>query len=123
MCSFLLILSFLVLIEKKKKKTMIYKIKFIQINFFFLFVLFDYFSVYYAMPRYAVNALILCYTFGFLHRTGAGPLDAAFSWARADKLPIEIDVNLPWLPCKYIYSVYTSNYSFLCDVTPYEEYF
>lgn len=28
----------------------------------------------------------------------AGPLDS-FSWARADKIPI--DVNLPWLPCKY----------------------
>lgn len=28
----------------------------------------------------------------------AGPLDTAFSWARADRLPI--DVNLPWLPCK-----------------------
>lgn len=27
----------------------------------------------------------------------AGPLDS-FSWARADKIPI--DVNLPWLPCK-----------------------
>lgn len=29
----------------------------------------------------------------------AGPLDS-FSWARADKIPL--DVNLPWLPCKYI---------------------
>lgn len=28
----------------------------------------------------------------------AGPLDS-FSWARADKIPI--DVNLPWLPCEY----------------------
>lgn len=32
----------------------------------------------------------------------AGPLDN-FSWARVDKIPI--DVNLPWLPCKYSRSV------------------
>lgn len=40
--------------------------------------------------------------------TDAGPLD--LTWARADKLPI--DVNLPWLPCKctgYEYDYY--NYS------------
>lgn len=30
----------------------------------------------------------------------AGPLDVALSWARADKIPI--DVNLPWLPCEYL---------------------
>ena len=32
----------------------------------------------------------------------AGPLDS-FSWARADKIPI--DVNLPWLPCEYHKSI------------------
>lgn len=52
------------------------------------------------MSRHAVIALILCLTVGVVH-ISAGPLDAALSWARADKLPIEIDVNLPWLPCKY----------------------
>lgn len=52
------------------------------------------------MSRYAVTALILCLFAGDA-QIAAGPLDAALSWARADKLPIEIDVNLPWLPCKY----------------------
>lgn len=37
---------------------------------------------------------------GLAYFAYAGPLDAAFDWARADKLPIDIDVNLPWLPCK-----------------------
>lgn len=46
--------------------------------------------------------LVICYCFvGLVHFVCAGPLDAALNWARADKLPIEIDVNLPWLPCKY----------------------
>lgn len=52
------------------------------------------------LTRNAVIALIPCVLFGVVEIT-AGPLDAALSWARADKLPIEIDVNLPWLPCKF----------------------
>lgn len=53
------------------------------------------------MKSYVAIALIKCLlgiTITF-HSTNAGPLDAAFSWARADRLPIE--VNLPWLPCKF----------------------
>lgn len=53
------------------------------------------------MSLSAAAALIVCFIFGVAHIVVAGPLDAALSWARADKLPIEIDVNLPWLPCKY----------------------
>lgn len=49
------------------------------------------------MTRKAAAALLV---FGLMHIVRAGPLDAALNWARADKLPIEIDVNLPWLPCK-----------------------
>lgn len=54
-------------------------------------------------PTMTFNAgLVICYCFvGLVHFVCAGPLDAALNWARADKLPIEIDVNLPWLPCKY----------------------
>lgn len=45
--------------------------------------------------------LVVCYCLvGLVHFVCAGPIDAALNWARADKLPIEIDVNLPWLPCK-----------------------
>lgn len=45
--------------------------------------------------------LLVCYCLvGLVHIVCAGPIDAALNWARADKLPIEIDVNLPWLPCK-----------------------
>lgn len=45
--------------------------------------------------------LVVCYCLvGLAHFVRAGPIDAALNWARADKLPIEIDVNLPWLPCK-----------------------
>lgn len=40
---------------------------------------------------------------GCVYLACGGPLDAAFDWARADKLPIDIDVNLPWLPCKLEY--------------------
>lgn len=57
------------------------------------------------MSRHAVIALILCLTVDLAH-VAAGPLDAALSWARADKLPIEIDVNLPWLPCKFQKSIH-----------------
>lgn len=47
--------------------------------------------------------LVVCYCLvGLVHFVRAGPIDAALNWARADKLPIEIDVNLPWLPCKLI---------------------
>lgn len=45
--------------------------------------------------------LVVCYCLlGLAHFAGAGPIDAALNWARVDKLPIEIDVNLPWLPCE-----------------------
>lgn len=48
--------------------------------------------------------LVICYCLvGLVHFVCAGPLDAALNWARSDKLPIEIDVNLPWLPCKYLF--------------------
>lgn len=50
--------------------------------------------------------LVVCYCLvglaNFVLIAHAGPIDAALNWARADKLPIEIDVNLPWLPCKWI---------------------
>lgn len=47
--------------------------------------------------------LVVCYCLiGLVYIVYAGPLDAALNWARADKLPIEIDVNLPWLPCKLL---------------------
>lgn len=49
------------------------------------------------MTHKAAAALLV---FGLMQIVRAGPLDAALNWARADKLPIEIDVNLPWLPCK-----------------------
>lgn len=49
------------------------------------------------MIHKAAAALLV---FGLMQIVRAGPLDAALNWARADKLPIEIDVNLPWLPCK-----------------------
>ncbi|XP_055317695.1 pancreatic triacylglycerol lipase-like [Sitodiplosis mosellana] len=43
--------------------------------------------------------LVVCYCLvGLAQFVRAGPIDAALNWARADKLPIEIDVNLPWLP-------------------------
>lgn len=52
------------------------------------------------MTQSVATALFVFYAFGLLHIGHSGPLDAALSWARADKLPIDIDVNLPWLPCK-----------------------
>lgn len=47
----------------------------------------------------AVATFTVCFVLGLVRFVCAGPLDAALNWARADKLPIEIDVNLPWLPC------------------------
>jgi hypothetical protein len=44
------------------------------------------------MFSYVASSILL---FTFAAQTKCGPLD----WARADRLPI--DVNLPWLPCKF----------------------
>lgn len=50
------------------------------------------------MLSYVIGALITCFL-GIFHPSHSGPIDAALNWARADRIPIE--VNLPWLPCKY----------------------
>lgn len=51
------------------------------------------------MLSYVIGALITCFL-GIFHPSHSGPIDAALNWARADRIPIE--VNLPWLPCKYL---------------------
>ncbi|XP_037029466.1 pancreatic triacylglycerol lipase-like [Bradysia coprophila] len=47
------------------------------------------------MKNYVVASLIT-YFLGGIAPINGGPLDTALSWARADRIPIE--VNLPWLP-------------------------
>lgn len=47
----------------------------------------------------ASTLLLLSIIQGLTVYVNCGPLDAALSWARADR--IQIDVNLPWLPCEY----------------------
>lgn len=64
------------------------------------------------MTQKATAALLV---FGLMHIVRAGPLDAALNWARADKLPIEIDVNLPWLPCKFQFEhFFFFSFPFVC---------
>lgn len=58
------------------------------------------------MLSHVASSLIAFYIFwaSILFRcNSAGPLDALTSWARADRIPI--DVNLPWLPCKYKFNL------------------
>ncbi len=54
------------------------------------------------MKNYVVASLIT-YLLGAITPINCGPLDTALSWARADRLPIE--VNLPWLPCKFFFYI------------------
>lgn len=52
------------------------------------------------MLSYVASSLVIIYIWAaVINISSAGPLDALTSWARADRIPI--DVNLPWLPCKY----------------------
>ena len=51
------------------------------------------------MLSYGASIIIIT-VFCFAATVQCGPLD----WARADRIPI--DVNLPWLPCKYIPTLY-----------------
>lgn len=65
------------------------------------------------------NILIICYLGVIITPVFSGPLDAAFSWARADNLPIE--VNLPWLPCKCLYCIYYM-YILLLNIKSYNNF-
>lgn len=60
------------------------------------------------MSTYNNVALIFIVTvWGVYNPICGGPVTSVqdpFSWARADRLPI--DANIAWLPCKYFYIIY-----------------
>lgn len=56
------------------------------------------------MSTYNVALIFIVTVWGVYNPICGGPVTNVqdpFSWARADRLPI--DANIAWLPCKYIY--------------------
>lgn len=59
------------------------------------------------MVNHVASSSILLYIWCSISTSQAGPLDTLTSWARADRIPI--DVNLPWLPCKSFTFIFVIN--------------